>query len=183
MRPGTVVSGGLLAFAGLCWACITTHADLLTASAPVVAAAAPAAAVAPPPPAPPPVAVDTAATRVATSIAERLTGRTIEFQTGSAVITPRGRAVLDSLIPLLQSAPTARFEVAGHTDSRGVPARNQALSDARARSVVRYLGGHGIAPARLASRGYGATRPLTTDTTAAALQRNRRIEFTPLPEP
>lgn len=153
-------------------------------------AAAPAApqmasAVVTPPPVPPPVVADSVpadARRVAAAIDERLRGRTIEFETASAVITPRGRAVLDSLVPLLASAPTQRFEVGGHTDARGNPARNQALSEARARAVRRYLAAHGIDAERLTPRGYGATLPLTTDTTADAMQRNRRIEFTPLPE-
>lgn len=128
-------------------------------------------------PAPPPLAE-----QVAAVIADKLTGKTIEFETSSAVITPRGRAVLDSLVPVLQSEPTTRFEVAGHTDQRGDPQRNQELSERRAASVRRYLVDRGIAGERLQPAGYGAARPLTTETTPDALRRNRRIEFTPLPE-
>jgi OmpA-OmpF porin, OOP family len=141
---------------------------------PVVVAPAPAI---PAPPAPSPVAE-----KVAAVIADKLVGKTIEFETSSAVITPRGRAILDSLVPVLQSEPTTRFEVAGHTDQRGNPQNNQALSERRAASVKRYLTERGIAGARLEPAGYGATRLLTTETTPDALRRNRRIEFTPLPE-
>lgn len=178
MSPGSVITGGLAAFAALSAYCVSRHANML-APTPPVAAVAPA--VTTPPPVPAPVA-DTAATRVATTINDRLAGRSIEFETNSAVITRRGRAVLDSLVPILTSAPIARFEVAGHTDFRGSDVANQALSDARAASVVRYLGRRGIAATRLEPRGYGESRPISTDSTETALQRNRRIEFTPIPE-
>jgi OmpA-OmpF porin, OOP family len=178
--PGSVIAGGAAAFAGLCAMCIARHASMVVPAAPP---AIPPAVVAPAPGAVVEAAPDTAATRVVAAIAQRLAGRTIEFETNSAVITPRGRAILDSLVPILASAPNERFEVAGHTDARGNPVRNQTLSEERAASVVRYLGRRGIADTRLTPRGYGATRPLTADTAAAALQRNRRIEFTPLSEP
>jgi outer membrane protein OmpA-like peptidoglycan-associated protein len=188
LRPVPVVLGGAIAFAALCWWCVAHHADLALAAPPAAPPPMASAAITPPPapvttpPATPAERIPAAGVRVAAAIDAQLRGRTIEFETASAVITPRGRAVLDSLVTLLASAPTQRFEVAGHTDARGNPDANQRLSEQRAVAVRRYLAARGIEAARLDPRGYGATRPLTTDTTADAMQRNRRIEFTPLPE-
>jgi outer membrane protein OmpA-like peptidoglycan-associated protein len=180
VRPFPVLSGGALAFAALCAWCISRHASMgdMTAAPPppaIAPALTPPPAVVAPTPAP-------AAERVAAAIADRLTGKTIEFETSSAVITPRGRAILDSLVPVLASEPNTRFEVAGHTDQRGNPQRNHELSERRAASVKQYLIERGIAGERLQPAGYGATKLLTTETTPDALRRNRRIEFTPLPE-
>jgi hypothetical protein len=56
---------------------------------------------------------------------------------------------------------------------------NLKLSDRRAASVVRYLTGKGIDAARLSSRGYGATRPLVSETDGndTARAQNRRVEL------
>ncbi len=53
---------------------------------------------------------------------------------------------------------------------------NFLVSVDRARSVERYLRDQGIDPARIATRGYGETRPVADNATAEGRARNRRIE-------
>ena len=55
---------------------------------------------------------------------------------------------------------------------------NLALSTRRAKSCREYLVAHGIPAERLAAKGFGKTKPIATNKTAAGRQKNRRVEFT-----
>ena len=82
----------------------------------------------------------------------------VTFSSGSAVLTPEARQMLNQLGHALQSAQlrSSRFEVAGHTDASGSRQLNQALSDKRAKAVVRYLTKRfGIERSRLNAVGKG----------------------------
>ena len=102
----------------------------------------------------------------------------INFSTDSAEVP------LDSL-PLVTAAaqailgapPTVVIEIAGHTDNSGDPARNRALSEARAVSVREALVVVGVPAGRLNARGYGSDIPVASNETPAGRFRNRRIEF------
>ena len=107
---------------------------------------------------------------------EILRRETITFDSNSATINSRGRAVIDKLIPVLRRAPDLSVEVGGHTDAYGDPTYNLQLSQRRAESVRQYLLAHEV-PNRLSAIGYGASRPLSHERTRAAQQKNRRIEL------
>jgi outer membrane protein OmpA-like peptidoglycan-associated protein len=100
------------------------------------------------------------------------------FPTGKATIGAESRDELERLVRLLQSRPSMRIEIGGHTDDRGTDEKNLALSEQRAGTVLTYLTKLGIAPSRLVARGYGKTKPLINANTPEAMQRNRRVEFT-----
>jgi OmpA-OmpF porin, OOP family len=106
-----------------------------------------------------------------------LTGRTIEFFTGSAIITPVGQKILNELVPVLEQDKTTRVEIQGHTDNVGDPASNQRLSEARAASTRQYLVARGIDAARLTPKGYGQDKPISGNETVEGRQHNRRISF------
>jgi OOP family OmpA-OmpF porin len=110
------------------------------------------------------------------SLEEILRRESIGFQSNSATLTPRGRAALDKVIPILRRAPELTVEVSGHTDPYGDPNYNLQLSHRRAESVRQYLLNHGVLN-RLTAVGYGSSRPLLTQRTRAAQQKNRRIEL------
>jgi outer membrane protein OmpA-like peptidoglycan-associated protein len=165
----------MIAFALLASLCITRHiGDLSAANAESAVQAPVADAVSAPSSATP---VPAAAELLQLNLDSALAGRTIEFQTDSDVITPAGQQILDGLLPLLSAAPDARLEIEGHTDARGAPDANLALSQRRAEAVRRYLADRGIAADRLTAVGYGATQSLTAGTSPAELRRNRRISF------
>jgi OOP family OmpA-OmpF porin len=82
---------------------------------------------------------------------------------------------LDKLIPILRRGPDLAVEIGGHTDPYGDPSYNLQLSQRRAESVRQYFLDHDV-PNRLSAVGYGAARPLSTERTRAAQQKNRRIE-------
>ena len=100
----------------------------------------------------------------------------VEFNTGSDVITAKGKATLDKVSGILASAPGLSLEVGGHTDSTGDAAKNLDLSQRRAVSVVKYLKAKGIKDS-LTPKGFGQSAPKFPNDTADHKQRNRRIEF------
>ena len=101
----------------------------------------------------------------------------IFFASGSARLDAASHALLDSLGDIVRRCPGLTIEVSGHTDSDGGTRANQRLSEARARSVALYLVSKGIEAARIRSIGYGETRPVVPNDSAAHKARNRRIEF------
>jgi outer membrane protein OmpA-like peptidoglycan-associated protein len=102
----------------------------------------------------------------------------IHFDVASARIQPRSEAVIGEIAAVLGTHPAWRMRVEGYTDSDGDAAYNRALSNARARSVVSDLAHHfGIAPERLVAAGFGSSRPVASNATAAGKALNRRVEL------
>jgi OOP family OmpA-OmpF porin len=106
-----------------------------------------------------------------------LANRTIEFETGSATLTPQGRAILDQMASVLVKMPGKTVEIIGHTDNAGSRASNIALSQARADAVKGYLVTKGVAPRSMATMGVGPDQPIASNNTDDGRARNRRIEF------
>jgi len=127
---------------------------------------------APPPPAPAP-----AAAAVQARLTTLLEARRIEFEPSSAVLTAASLPLLEEVRAVLAGAPDLSIRVEGHTDDRGDPAANRALSQARAEAVVDWLAAHGVERGRLAAQGFGPDRPLTANDTAAGRARNRRVDL------
>lgn len=113
------------------------------------------------------------------AINKELVGKIIEFDTGKATIRQgaNGTNILDNVATIFTKYPDMAFEVSGHTDNRGKPASNKALSQARANAVKAYLATKGVAATRMTASGYGDTKPIADNSTPEGLQRNRRIEF------
>ncbi len=103
----------------------------------------------------------------------------LEFEFDKAVITPRGRRVVDRVATRLRECPDVRLYVDGHTDSRGSDAYNLGLSRRRAASVRSYLIERGIRAGRLQSRGFGESQPVASNETDAGRARNRRVMLQP----
>ena len=100
----------------------------------------------------------------------------IYFKQSEPIILEESYPVLDHLLQVLKDNPTISIRVEGHTENRGKPQDLQDLSEARAFAIKRYLLDRGIDSARIATIGYGATRPVTNNKTEANRQRNRRVE-------
>lgn len=112
-----------------------------------------------------------------TELDSALAGRTIEFRTGSAVLTASGQRILDEMAEALDRIGQLRVTIEGHTDNVGSAPQNVALSIERATAVKAYLVERGIDPARLSVMGYGPDRPVASNDTPEGRARNRRIEF------
>lgn len=106
-----------------------------------------------------------------------LANRVVEFESGSATLTPVGVALLDEMAHAIRALGTPPVQIIGHTDATGERLANIGLSLARADAVRAYLIGKGIPADTLSALGAGPDRPLTTNDTATGRARNRRIEF------
>ena len=126
-----------------------------------------------------PVAPSVAATAPAQPMAAPSIDLTVQFQSGSAELTPEAMRTLDELGRALSHEALAayRFRIEGHTDTTGSRAANMSLSQARATRVAEYLQSRfGVAAARLepVGRGQEALKVQTPDQTAEP--RNRRVQ-------
>ena len=102
----------------------------------------------------------------------------INFSSGSAEIAPDSREVIRRSAEAIKQAPAgSTIEIGGHTDKTGDPARNLALSQARADAVKAELVSDGVPTSMLATKGYGDTRPRATNDTEYGRFQNRRIEY------
>ena len=98
------------------------------------------------------------------------------FDSGKTSFQKQTFPVLQAITAILKEYPGAKFTIEGHTDTDGVDATNQTLSENRAASVKNYLVENGIAPSRLSSAGFGETKPVDTNKTKAGKANNRRVE-------
>jgi outer membrane protein OmpA-like peptidoglycan-associated protein len=102
----------------------------------------------------------------------------VYFAFGTALLDQASNATLASVAGILKRHSQWTLSIEGHTDSIGGNAANQRLSEQRARAVQLSLSAeHAIAPARLQSSGFGATRPRASNDTMAGRARNRRVEL------
>ena len=99
------------------------------------------------------------------------------FDTGKADLKPGAREKLSRLSGVLLSHPGLHVEVEGHADSVGATDYNQTLSENRAASVRDYLVRGGIAPNTVGTAGFGESKPVASNDTAAGKQQNRRVEL------
>lgn len=101
----------------------------------------------------------------------------IHFDTDSAKLRPDSTPALEAVLGLLNNHPGSRWVIAGHTDNQGDAAHNQVLSQNRSASVIAWLKAHGVDTSRLASQGFGASRPVADNATANGRALNRRVEI------
>jgi outer membrane protein OmpA-like peptidoglycan-associated protein len=106
----------------------------------------------------------------------------LTFAAGSSAVKPQFDATLLEIARTVKTRNQTFVDVFAHTDTSGTAQVNQALSDKRASAVASYLANHGVAKARIASKGLGESallyNPDTTETQKAA---NRRVEIRLVP--
>jgi OOP family OmpA-OmpF porin len=108
---------------------------------------------------------------------ELLSKGSIRFEPARATIDPDSTGLLDRLIETALRCPATTVEIAGHTDTDGDDAANQALSEKRAQAVADYLVKAGLPGDRFTAVGYGSTQPVASNDTDEGKAQNRRIEF------
>jgi OmpA-OmpF porin, OOP family len=104
-----------------------------------------------------------------------LTG--VHFKFDSSAIEPASEPILGQAVAALAAAPAVQVTVVGHTDSVGTDDYNVQLSDRRAKAVVEYLVGQGVAAHRLSAEGRGEREPVQSNDTVAGRYENRRVEL------
>ncbi len=118
----------------------------------------------------------------AAAVSEAKVGEVLElnhvnFATGSAILTPESATELGVIVDAMTKDPKMEVEVSGHTDNAGVPLKNKALSEARAKTVAAFVTAKGVAVTRLKAVGFGDTKPLVANDTPVNKAKNRRTEL------
>ncbi len=101
----------------------------------------------------------------------------IGFDGGKSDLTADSEGILDRASAVIARCPEAGVEVGAHSDADGSAARNRDLTQQRAETIVDYLVAAGVKRERLTAVGYGETKPVADNTSAAGKAANRRIEF------
>ncbi len=104
--------------------------------------------------------------------------KNVFFTTGSYKLLPKSFKSLDEVVRVLRTDESLIIDIDGHTDAQGSDESNLVLSDNRAGAVKKYLTEHGVDATRLKSTGYGETKPVADNSTAAGRAKNRRTEMT-----
>lgn len=110
-------------------------------------------------------------------IGESIQLKNVFFVQSKAVLMPESYPELDRLGRIMRDNRTIEIVLEGHTDGRGDPLANLALSEERVQAVKLYLVSKGISENRIAGRGYGGAKPMVANDTEENRQLNRRVEF------
>jgi len=99
------------------------------------------------------------------------------FDFNQSMVAETSYHLLDKIVKILKENPDLAMEISAHTDNIGSFEYNMQLSQARAQSIVNYLVSKGIEKQRLVGKGYGESRPITSNNTEDGRMKNRRVEF------
>ena len=102
---------------------------------------------------------------------------TVNFDFDSYKLRPDALGLLDENVRSLKMREAVKVEVAGHADSVHTEAYNQRLSERRAWAVTNFLMDKGIDKSRLDTKGYGESKPVASNATAAGRAKNRRVDL------
>lgn len=100
----------------------------------------------------------------------------VYFDTNKTTLKPASKPALTNLYEYLKMKPSVVIELSGHTDSVGSDEDNQKLSEGRAQAVREWLVKKGIDGKRMTAVGFGESRPIDDNDTAAGRENNRRTE-------
>ncbi len=101
----------------------------------------------------------------------------MQFAPNSAIIDKSSYAQLDEVYNFLVTNPALVVEIGGHTNLIIEETMSLKLSSDRAKAVADYLVNKGIERNRLVTRGYGKSKPLMKENSAAANRVNQRVEI------
>ena len=104
--------------------------------------------------------------------------RNVYFSFGYSNIKSEYKEMVRKAIEYLQSHPSDRLLLSGHTDYIGAEQNNVILSVRRAGNVKKAILAEGIDPARVETEGLGSKHPLASnDQEREGREFNRRVEF------
>jgi OOP family OmpA-OmpF porin len=96
------------------------------------------------------------------------------YALGSAVITPKGKSILDAAIAKLANYELNSLVISGYTDSQGTDKINAPLSKNRAKSVNDYLASKGVPASKMSHEGYGSINYVVNPSTCNGMKVNGR---------
>lgn len=100
----------------------------------------------------------------------------VNFESGSARLTPQAKLSLDRSISAVRSSH-GTIKIVGFTDDQGSVSSNVRLSQRRANAVKNYFESKGLMDQYMRSIGEGEADPVATNETSEGRAKNRRIEI------
>ena len=101
----------------------------------------------------------------------------LNFEFGSAKLTPESVPTLNDLVDILKAYPSVQVKLEGFTDNVGDAADNKKLSLARAETTKEIMVASGIGAQRITTAGYGDERPIASNDSEEGKAKNRRLEL------
>ncbi len=99
------------------------------------------------------------------------------FQAGSSKIASSSFEVLNEVVTMLKNNPRMVIQLEGHTDFIGNAKSNLKLSQERVDAVKNYVVSKGANKAKIKTKAFGGTNPLSRENTEEARKMNRRVEL------
>lgn len=106
----------------------------------------------------------------------------LNFELGKSKIDPASFEELDELVLLMKENPKLVIQLEGHTDRAGNASANMKLSQERVDEVKDYLTDKSIGKARVKTKAFGGTRPVSRGDAEEDRNLNRRVELRILSE-
>ncbi len=104
--------------------------------------------------------------------------RFIYFNTGKSTFKSADVPMrINAIAEIVKKFPNSDLTIEGHTDNVGSERGNQKLSEERATAVKNALIERGVSSNKIKSVGYGESKPIATNKTAAGRALNRRTEI------
>jgi OOP family OmpA-OmpF porin len=103
---------------------------------------------------------------------------TVVYDTGKATLKADSEPSLAHVKAYLDARKqVTKLRIEVHSDSQGSDEYNQKMSELRALATAKALVGMGVDCKRLVPVGFGETRPIASNKTAAGRAQNRRTDF------
>ena len=99
----------------------------------------------------------------------------INFDINKAIVKAESYPIIEQITTYLKDHPQMKVVIEGHTDNTGSDELNMKLSEKRAASIKAELVKRGIDTSRMETKGYGASKPVADNKTAAGRTQNRRV--------
>lgn len=100
----------------------------------------------------------------------------VKFDTAKSIVKDEYVDDIGNLAKFMNQYANTVVTVEGHTDSQGADAYNEKLSQQRAEAVKQVLvTKFGIAADRVTAKGFGESKPVADNATAAGREENRRV--------
>ena len=99
------------------------------------------------------------------------------FELGRSKISEDSYPELELVENMMKDNPKMVIQLEGHTDYQGDAKENMRLSKERVEAVKAYLTHKGVNKARIKTKAFGGTAPLSKDDTPEAHRLNRRVEL------
>jgi len=101
----------------------------------------------------------------------------VYFEQSTATVKSSSFLALDELADFMRQHYNVRIRIEGHTDNQGDPDALLKLSEDRAKAIKNYLvGTKRISPLRIATTGFGASKPYSDNDSETDRAKNRRVE-------